>query len=134
AARLRGDPLVADALVLRPAQERHRQPRHPVVDLDAVAVLEVLRLVLHVVDDDEDVGAGELVEVAEPGQVGGLVGSQDHRAMPPEITVILWGAAVLPELLPEMPPDPSAPGPPASRAITSGARASASCLRSCSGD
>src|SRR5690606_28489386 len=67
------DPLVADALLARAALERDDEPAGAVVELDAVAVLEVLGLVLEVVHDDEDVGAGELVEVPEPGQVRRLV-------------------------------------------------------------
>src|SRR5262249_44127781 len=74
--------LVADALVLRALLDRHRQPAGPVVPLDAVAVLEVLRLVLQIVHDDEDVGLRHLVEVAQPGQGRGLVRGDDHRGAP----------------------------------------------------
>src|SRR5688572_29154067 len=76
------DPLVADPVALVAALERHGEPADSVVELDPVAVLEVLRLVLQVVHHHEQIGARQLVEVAEPGQERGLVGGDDHRGVP----------------------------------------------------
>ena len=72
---------------LRAALEGNGHPLRAVRELEALAVLEVLRLVLEVVHHHEDVGLGHLVEVAEPRQVRRLVGGDDHGVL---ATVALW--------------------------------------------
>ena len=64
-------------------RDRHRQVRDAVRRLDAVAGGEAASArILHRVEVDEDVGVGELVEVAGPGNVVRLVDGDDalrHR-------------------------------------------------------
>src|SRR4029079_9271686 len=47
------------------------------------SVLGVLRLVLQVVHDDEQVGGGDLRQVADPRQIVRLVRGDDHDGVPP---------------------------------------------------
>src|SRR4051794_7530631 len=55
-----------------------RQPCEPVRRLDAVAIAEALPRVPDVVAHDEDIHAGDEVEVAAPGNVVGLDGTDPH--------------------------------------------------------
>jgi hypothetical protein len=57
---------------------RHREPERAVRGLDAIAVGEAVALELHGIEKDEQVAAGDAVEIAEPGQVGGLVDGDNH--------------------------------------------------------
>jgi len=68
----------AQAVRLRAAHEGHREPGRAVVHLDPVPVLEVLRLELQVVHDDEEVRGRHLVEVPEPRIRVRLVRGDDH--------------------------------------------------------
>ena len=60
------------------ARHRHRQPLPAHSGLDAIAVLPLVLLVLHVVQVAEHVGLQHLVKVAEPRQVLGLMDGNDH--------------------------------------------------------
>src|SRR4029078_4552439 len=59
-------------------KHRHRQPLRPALRLDVVSLTPPMLVVLHIVVIDEHVGAGHLVEEAEPWQVSGL--QYDKRA------------------------------------------------------
>jgi len=54
--------------------------------LDPVAVLPLVFLELDVVQKHEDVGAVDLVEITEPGQVLGLMDGNDHGFAPVKAT------------------------------------------------
>jgi hypothetical protein len=47
---------------------RHRKPERAVRGLDAIAVGEAVALELHAVEKDEQVAAGDAVEIAEQGR------------------------------------------------------------------
>ena len=61
--------------------DRHRQPLGPLGGEDAVSILPLGLHVLDGVEQDEDLGSIDLVQVAEPGQVVGLVDGDPHAAV-----------------------------------------------------
>jgi len=61
---------------------RCRNPLKLPADHDPVSVLPRLVLELQIIQQHEDVGLVEEIEVAEPGQEGRLHANTDHRATP----------------------------------------------------
>ena len=57
---------------------RNRQQHWAVVRLDVVPVVPAALLVLHIVEADELVGAGDLGEQTQPWHVPDLMGGKDH--------------------------------------------------------
>src|SRR5262249_51311527 len=82
-ARLIEDELLGNALALRTAQQRHRQPGRAVIDLHAISILKILRLILEVVHDHEKIGLRDLRKISEPRQISRLMRGDDHRLTPP---------------------------------------------------
>src|SRR5215468_3019421 len=63
-------------LALATGKDGDGEPEQALVGFDAVAVPPAVLVVLDVVVEDEDVALGELVKVAEPGEIAGL--EHDH--------------------------------------------------------
>src|SRR6185436_16843066 len=63
--------------------DRYREPARPVGRLDPVAILPAVLLVLHGVEEHEQVSARPFREVAEPGQIVRLVNGDFHRLASP---------------------------------------------------
>ena len=66
-----------------PMQHRDRQPLPPLRRPDAIPVLPFVLLELDRVQQDEEIGRVQLIEVAQPGEVMRLVDCDPHRLPPP---------------------------------------------------
>ena len=79
------DLFIEDALLLRALQHRYRQPVRGAVDTHGRAVLVIATLELHMVEEDEDIGTGHAMQVAEPRQVVRLVNRDAHSLSPEQM-------------------------------------------------
>src|SRR5437764_1307935 len=58
--------------------DRHGEPQRPLGGFDLVAIGEAVLFKLDRVQINEHLASNDLVEIAEPGKIRGLVGGENH--------------------------------------------------------
>src|SRR5687768_7964439 len=71
---------ISDGCAIRyaPGVDRNRQPLFSLMSLDLIAVTPAMLIVLHIIIEDKQIRAADLVKIAPPGNVGRLQDDNVH--------------------------------------------------------